>query len=229
VAAARGMPLLAHLSEMRGERGSPQPGRWTLLFADPAARGGVREIVVQDGAILSERTPLGGFAGIADRPRIDTSVLKLDSDAIFKIAEKEAVRREVGFYWIDYSLNGVGHAPGTVWEIRLLDHMGAPVGSLEISAVDGGIVRPLEIDSSAADATTRPRQAGKPMGGFIGKVENMTKTTTEKVGDKVSTTARKAGDIAVKTSKKVTDKTLDVVGSVQEFFTGQRTVGAHKD
>ncbi|HEY5792240.1 MAG TPA: hypothetical protein VIS74_03015, partial [Chthoniobacterales bacterium] len=54
---------LKNVIEVKGERGADQPPAWTILMNDSSARGGIRELVVSKGAVVSERTPLGGFSG----------------------------------------------------------------------------------------------------------------------------------------------------------------------
>ena len=53
--------------------GDPQPETWRILLDDPKAGGGVREVEVSNGKIISERTPLRsavrGFVGCDDRHR----------------------------------------------------------------------------------------------------------------------------------------------------------------
>lgn len=225
----RGDTILNQLIEARGESGQPQPQSWTILMNDPAARGGIREFVVSGDQILSERTPARGTGGRGELPALNFSRLNLDSDGAFDIAVKQAVARKVAFNSIDYTLrtNDVSGAP--LWVLRLFDYMGAPVGGLQVSAEDGKIVKPFAIDTDARvaaepaplpppsharpDATPLPPpppaadESSQEMGGVIG--------TMRQTGRTVGT--------AVK------DTTLNVVGTVQEVFTGRRTIGSDSE
>jgi len=217
----RGDSILSQLVEARGESGQPQPQAWTIVMNDPSARGGVREFVVSGDQILSERTPARGTGGGGELPALNFSRLNLDSDGAFGIAEKQAAARKVAFNSADYTLrtNDVSGAP--MWAIRLFDYMGAPVGGIQISAEDGEIVKSFAIDSDArvaaepAPVQAAPRKPTPPpppstdesseeMGGVIG--------TMRQTGRSVGTTVK--------------DATLNVVGTMQEVFTGRRTIGS---
>ena len=69
----------ARLVEIKGEKGDPFPNEWSMLLADPTARGGVREIGISNGLITAERTPLRGFTEVANSPVIDSSKLLVDA------------------------------------------------------------------------------------------------------------------------------------------------------
>ncbi|MFZ4681998.1 MAG: hypothetical protein ACOYMS_05820 [Terrimicrobiaceae bacterium] len=197
----------APLVEVSGESGEPRPQRWKLIFSDPRARGGVREVVVSGDEVVSERTPLRGYAGVGAEPPIVLSRLNLNSDAAFEIANRQAIARQIGFNWVDYTLraNNVTGAP--VWVLRLQDHMGVPVGVITISAEDGSVIMPLEVSSRPRNEEYGDRfedtSAGRQIGGVIGAV----------------------GDFFERSAITVRDVTLDTVGNVEEAMTGDRTVG----
>ena len=191
----------AKVVEIRGERGDPQPKEWIFLLSDSTARGGVREITVTDGKITGERTPLRGMSDIAGLPPIDTHMLTADADAVFRIAHKEAIKSELGFDWIDYTLRTDADNKAPVWTVKLSDHMGAPVGTVRISAKGGTVVSSLQPDPDAkarAEATPASKDGG----------------ILENVG--------KAAGHAAKNTK---NSTLHFLGTLQEEFVGERTIG----
>lgn len=198
------------LIEMRGERGEPQPQQWTLLFNDSKARGGVREFVVVNKEILSERTPMAGYAGTGNMPAIPASRFKFDSSSAFLKANNQAESNKIGFNWIDYTLRSIGDASDPVWTLKLVDNMGTTVGTIEISAETGEVIAPLDVadvprrDEETSSATST---VTKPVGGLIGEVGSFTK----------------------RTAKKVSDTTLRTIGTVQEVLTGDRTIGPKDD
>jgi hypothetical protein len=221
---AKGDAILKQLVEVRGETGQPQPQSWTIVMADPTARGGIREFVVTNGEIASERTPVHGYpVGTGAFPVINFSLLNVDSGEIFKFANKQAVDAKVGFHSVDYTLR-TNDADGTpMWVVHLFDYMGAPVGSLRVSAESGKALSALQIDPDSrqkpvAQATPAPAPKHEPSqkpaaatpepapvfkGGVFGFVERTTK--------KVSRTVKKTS--------------LNVAGTVQEALTGERTIG----
>ena len=143
-AAQKGTDGSASLITVTGERGAPQPQEWKVIFSDPAARGGIREIVTSGDVIISQRTPLKGYTGVGSEPAIALTRLNLDSDRAFEIANKQAIAKKIGFSWVDYTLraNAVGGAP--MWILRLYDSMGIRVGVTQISAENGSVIMPLE-------------------------------------------------------------------------------------
>lgn len=191
----------AKVVEIRGERGDPQPKEWVYLLSDPSARGGVREVVVVDGKITSERTPLRGMADVAGYAPLDTGALSVDADAVFRIVHKEATKTELGFDWIDYTLRTDRDSNSPVWTVKLYDRMGAPVGTTRISAKGGTIVSALQPDPDArARAQATPVTKGNGILGNVGKA-------------------------AGRAAKSTSDSTLHFLGTLQEEFVGERTIG----
>lgn len=196
----------AQVVEIHGERGDPQPREWTLLLSDPKARGGVREVTVAGGKITAERAPLRGTTDMAGLAPLDTKALAFDSDRVFSVVQKEAEQSGVGFHWIDYTLRTDPQSNAPVWNVKLYDHMGASVGSVRISAKGGVVVSPLQADPdlrARADSTAKESRKG----GLV---------------NDVSTAAGRA-------AKSTKDSTLQFIGSLQEAFTGERTIGPKEE
>lgn len=191
--------------EIRGERGDPQPKEWIFLLKDSSARGGVREVTVADGKIVSERTPLRGMADVTDLAPLDTSVLSFDADGVFQTAHNEAKKSELGFTWVDYTLRMDAGTNAPVWNVKLYDHMGASVGTMRISAKGGTVVSSLQTDPDA-----RARAKATPVtkdGGLIGGV----------------------GKAAGRAAQSTKDSTLHFIGTLQETFVGERTIGPKEE
>jgi hypothetical protein len=196
----------ASLLAVTGERGAPQPQEWKIIFSDPAARGGIREVVASGDVIVSQRTPLKGYRDVGSGPAIALTRLNLDSDSAFEIANKQAIAKKIGFSWVDYTLraNAVEGAP--MWILRLYDSMGIKVGVVQISAENGSVIVPPEASEPPPTEPTEQfsdSPAGKTIEGVIGRVGG----TLEGVANAVK------------------DTTLRTAGTVQEFFTGERTIG----
>lgn len=206
VGKTKGDTLLGSLVEMRGAAGDPQPERWLIIFRDPLARGGVRELVVEPSGITSERTPTQP-GNTATTGVMAAAGLNLDSTGAFATADREAARQRIGFNSVSYELLNKSGRP--VWTVRLFDADGIQAGSIDISAKDGAIVTPLRRSaaptstpsSMAAAASPTPRPAAEgdlgdrwvKGGGLVGHVgrwsERAWKDTSEtasKVGDSVS-------------------------------------------
>src|SRR5436309_593660 len=100
--AERGRDQLNRVIEVQGRSGAPQPNSWKIVLDDPAARGGVREIEVKKGAIVSERTPVRNYSGTGESALMDFKKLNLDSEGAFTVANREALKAHIGFDTVDY-------------------------------------------------------------------------------------------------------------------------------
>ena len=130
-----GEQALYRVVELRGKSGTPQPGTWKLTVEDQRARGGVREIEVRGGKMVSERSPTGRDFP----PAMNFNQLNLDSDGAFTVANQEAEKRGTPFDRIDYTLrSGRGGVP--TWTVELYEARHGQVGMLRISADSGSIV-----------------------------------------------------------------------------------------
>lgn len=136
----RGETWLGYLVEMRAVDAGPQPQQWTLSFKDDAARGGVREFVVSEKGVISERTPVMAQA-IAAPGVMPAAGLNVDSTGAFTAANNEAAKVKLGFHSLNYRLQNKNGEP--VWNVQLFDVAGQEVGMIEVSAQNGSIVTPL--------------------------------------------------------------------------------------
>jgi hypothetical protein len=143
-----GQEVLNHVLELRGRSGAPHPAVWKVIIDEPRARGGVREIEVQKGKIIGERTPTSNSVG---RP-MNFNQLNLDSEGAFTIANQEAQKTNVQFDRVDYMLKSGTNGGAPVWELELFDSRNARLGSLTIAA-DSGTVLHRELDRPRGPAT----------------------------------------------------------------------------
>lgn len=217
IQSTRGASVMSQLVDVRGETGMPQPQFWTILMKDPEARAGIREFVVASGEIRSERTPLRRLGREESKPVLDFARLNLDSDGAFKLAESQAKLMRAGFHSVDYLLQTDEISGAPVWDIRLFDHMGAPVGDMRISAVDGTLIQPLRLDGDARVITesARPKSARTP------KPTPAPEAARQPMGGVLGVVSRTAGTVAERTK----DVSIIVAGTVEEVLTGERTIG----
>lgn len=205
-AAQKGVDSSADLVEVTGERGEPQPQEWKVILRDPGARGGIREVVASGDVVVSQRTPLRGYSDLSAQSPIVLTRLNLDSDRAFEIANKQAIAKRIGFSWVDYALRASAVGGSPMWILRLYNSMGSQVGVIQISAENGSVISPLE---PGLPPPTEPTEqfsdtpTGQSVGGFFGRVGGT------------------IGGIA----NGVKNTTLRTVGTVEEFFTGERTIG----
>jgi len=187
----RSKTLLNTVIEVKGRNGASQPDVWTVLLNDPLARGGVREIEVSKGHIVSERTPVKTYGGQAEEILLNFTLLNLDSDGAFAVAEAEARNAKIGFYGADYLLRSGENGAAPLWVVQLLDRQQHSLGSVNIAADTGTV-----IDKTFGGKTTKGAWAAG--GGLKGRLVRFS--------DAVGRSMRHAG------------------GSMEEFFTGERTL-----
>ncbi|MDR3403968.1 MAG: hypothetical protein P4L99_15840 [Chthoniobacter sp.] len=132
-----GQEVLNHVVELRGRSGTPQPEVWKIVIDDPRARGGVREVEVQRGKIVGERTPTSH--GVSTP--MNFNQLNLDSEGAFTIANQEAEKSSVPFDHVDYVLKAGTGGGVPVWQMDLLDGKSGHVGSIDIAADSGTVLR----------------------------------------------------------------------------------------
>jgi hypothetical protein len=158
-----GQEVLNHVVEVRGHNGTPQPATWKIVVDDPRARGGVREVEVQHGKIVSERTPTSHGMNSA----MNFNQLNLDSEGAFTIVNQEAQKTSVPFDHIDYVLKAGTGGGAPVWQMELFDGSKGRVASMDIAADSGTVLRrnfdthrPQDDDHAYLDDHHNPSPSG---------------------------------------------------------------------
>lgn len=179
----------AALVRIEGREGVPQPSRWTFLYADPSARGGVREVVVRHGAVESVRTPLRGFAGVADLPPVHLDRLMVDSDRAFTLANQAAIRARIGFNSVDYRLEATADGE-PFWLLALLPAPGtSPLGTVRVSAATGEVRtsglwsrEDTPWERVREDAAFLAEEAGREVAGWLQRAGQWLRDLPERLG-----------------------------------------------
>lgn len=192
--AAKGRPagFPGSLLTAEGLGATPQPKIWRLVFDEPAARGGVREIEVSHEGIVAERTPSKN--PFPQAGRINLSRMQLDSEGAFTAAENEALRRKIGFDAVNYLLQAADPAGTPVWQVQLLNKQDRVLATLFINGSTG---RLTGMESSRGGAVAVDEEESTEL--------------------KIHRTLKKTGESIV-------DGVRHVGGSLEEVFTGERTI-----
>jgi hypothetical protein len=132
--------LVQHVISVTGTNGDPQPETWKILLDDPRARGGVREVEVRNGQIVSERTPLRSTVENSLGAVIDTAKLNLDSSGAYTVARQTAEKSHLTFRTADYTLR-VDERGNPTWIVALHRENGEPSGTIYIGTNHGTITR----------------------------------------------------------------------------------------
>jgi len=125
---------------VNGVEGDPQPRTWKILVEDKNAANGVREIVVEDNRVVSQRAPNKSVVGSTQGATINTSKLNLDSTGAYTVAAHTAETSHVTFSLTSYTLR-TDDRGNPVWIVTLADRSNRPVGTIHIRASDGRITR----------------------------------------------------------------------------------------
>lgn len=131
---------LNRVISVTGVGGSPQPEQWDILIADRNAPGGVRELQVANGQIISDRTPERGITGTTGGATINTSRLNLDSSGAYTVASYTADKSHTNFSSANYRLRP-NERGVPVWLVSLQDESRQPVGTIHIAADRGNVTR----------------------------------------------------------------------------------------
>lgn len=132
--------LVNHVISITGVDGDPQPRAWKILVADRNAAGGVREIVVEDNRILSQRIPNRSVVGTTQGATVNTARLNLDSTGAYSVANHTAETSHVVFALVSYALRTDDRGNPT-WIVTLENRSRAPLGTIHIKANDGRVTR----------------------------------------------------------------------------------------
>lgn len=148
-----GEQTLNEVTEVRGRSGVPQPPVWKISGRDTKARGGVREVEIQGGRIISERSPSGRDASLIP---MNLNQLNLDSDGAFTVADKEMEKKRIPFDRIDYVLRTPSPRPAPVWFLDLHDGASGKVATMEIAADTGSVLSHRELQAPIGGANPPP-------------------------------------------------------------------------
>src|SRR2546421_726480 len=132
--------LVNRVISINGTEGDPQPRTWKILVEDRNATGGVREIVVQDNRVASQRVPNRSVVGTTQGATIDTAKLNMDSTGAYSVASHTAETSHVTFSLTSYTLR-TDDRGNPVWIVTLADRSNRPVGTIHIRASDGRVKR----------------------------------------------------------------------------------------
>ena len=132
--------MVSRVISVTGVDGDPQPRGWKVLVADRHAAAGVREIIVEDNRIASQRVPNRSVVGSTEGNTINTARLNLDSTGAYAVASHTAETSHVTFSFVSYTLR-TDERGNPTWIITLEDRSRKPLGTIHIKANDGRVSR----------------------------------------------------------------------------------------
>jgi len=132
--------FVSHVISVTGVDGDPQPETWKIMLEDARVRGGVREVEVAHGRIVSERTPLRSVVGSTEGATINTARLNLDSSGAYAVASHTADKSNTRFATVSYTLR-TDERGDPIWIVMLGNKSARPVGTIYIGANRGTVTR----------------------------------------------------------------------------------------
>lgn len=182
-----GRDYVNRVISVTGVEGDPQPATWKIMLDDPRARGGVREVEVASGRIVSERTPVRTIAGSTEGATIKTARLNLDSSGAFSVASHTAEKSNTGFETVSYTLRTDERGEPT-W-IVTLQNRSRPVGTIHILANRGTVVRTEGMFAGASmEQVETDEDRDKGNGGVIDKTKERIKQSFRRAQDEARDT-----------------------------------------
>lgn len=129
-----------HIIAVSGTDGNPQPASWKVLLEDQRAPSGVREVEVENGRIVSERTPARPLIGSTAAAAINTSRLNLDSSGAYQVASHTAETSHVVFSLVSYTLR-TDERGNPTWIVTMQSNARRPLGTIYVGANKGNVTR----------------------------------------------------------------------------------------
>lgn len=131
---------LSRVVSITGVDGDPQPTRWNILVGDRGAPGGMRQIQVANGRVVSNASAATGVVGSAQNAMFAAGKLNLDSSGAFKVASYTANTSHTNFDLVSYTLR-TNDRGIPVWIVTLQDNTRQSLGTIHINATKGNVTR----------------------------------------------------------------------------------------
>ena len=130
----KGEAFLDNTTEVRGEKGAPEPKVWKITVKNSAASTNGKNFSVQGKQIAGDR------AAAASGAALNMSQLSLDSDGAHTVAEREAKKTAFAYDHASYWLHAGSKSGAPVWEVRLTDDQSGNAATVNISATTGKVL-----------------------------------------------------------------------------------------
>jgi hypothetical protein len=184
-----------------GVDGNPQPAMWKIRLDDKSQSGKVREVVVTNGRIVSQR--MRPAVGSANTATVDPAKLNLDSSGAYEVANRTADSSHVPFALVSYTLRADERRNPT-WIVTLQNQNRHSLGTIYIGANKGTVTRTEGMfQGIPADAVVEDRREGR--------VEYEERTGDNAIMSRVRQTFYRARDDAQNTFKRVRHNFADFI------------------
>ena len=150
----KGETVLDNVTEVRGEKGAPEPRTWKIVVKNAGSRAGGKEYSVQGKQITSER------AASPSGATLNMNQLSLDSDGAHTVAERQAKKASFAYDHASYTLRAGTKSGSPVWEVRLTDEQSGSAGTVNIAATTGNVLSSEGLTNRRKAVATAPTAPG---------------------------------------------------------------------
>ena len=190
-----------HVISVSGIDGNPQPATWKIWIDDKSQAGNLREVVVTNGRVASQR--MRPAVGKANTATIDPSKLNLDSSGAYEVANRTADSSHVPFALVSYTLRTDERGSPT-WIVTLQNQNRRALGTIYVGATKGTVTRTEGMfQGIPADAVVEDRREGR--------VEYEERAGDNAIMSRVRQTFYRARDDAQNTFKRVRHNFADFI------------------
>ena len=152
----KGEAFLDNTTEVRGEKGAPEPKVWKITVKSSAGSASGKVFSVQGKQLAGDRST--GANGAA----LNMSQLSLDSDGAHTVAEREAKRTAFAYDHASYWLHAGSKSGAPVWEVRLSDEQSGGTATVNISATSGKVLSTEGLSARRKPVAAAPSPVDEP-------------------------------------------------------------------
>lgn len=145
LASARGEQALANVFVVRGQGGGPQPEEWIVFRGHSNAPNFQATGIRSSGVFLSGSAPARVVDLQPHAQPINFSVLNLDSNSAWRVAQRAARKENFHFDRVDYELRTNSLVGSPAWTLRLFNEKKSYLGEITISGATGEVLHPLKL------------------------------------------------------------------------------------
>ena len=150
-----GKPL-DRVVQVVGIRGQHQPKEWRIVVRDEAQPEVFHLYMIQGQRVVRREAVRKDYRGEVPEEAIRYQDLRIDSNRVFMIADREAKAAKIGFDSVNYELRCPEFSQQPVWFVDLRDSRGGTVGRIFLSAKTGLVLNRIWYPSTKDVATSKP-------------------------------------------------------------------------
>ena len=158
---------LDRVVQVVGIRGQHQPKEWRVVLRDKAKPGVFHLYMIQGQQVVRKERVEKDYRGEVPEEVVRYQDLRIDSNRVFSIADREARMAKIGFDTVNYELRCPEFSDQPVWFVDLRDGRGGTVGRLFLSASTGRVLNRIWFPSThdvAAKAPSSKNGSGSQKG-----------------------------------------------------------------